>query len=71
MGAPVLYQDNGYRPEGYLAVTPSAVATPGILLVPTWLNVCEPICKRADRLPELGYAVFVTLHSCRNGLVFG
>jgi dienelactone hydrolase len=43
-----------------LVVTPSAVAAPGVLLVPTWLNVCEPICKPADRLAELGYAVFVT-----------
>jgi dienelactone hydrolase len=32
---------------------------PGVLVVPSWLNVNESICRRADRLAELGYAAFV------------
>jgi dienelactone hydrolase len=45
--------------EGYLAAPDSARDLPGVLVVPSWLNVNDSICRRANRLAELGYAAFV------------
>jgi dienelactone hydrolase len=45
--------------EGYLAAPTSALGLPGVLLLPSWLNVNHSICRRADRLADLGYATFV------------
>jgi dienelactone hydrolase len=59
MGTLILYQDDEQPLEGYLAAPALAHGLPGVLLVPTWLNVSESIRHRADRLAERGYAVFV------------
>jgi dienelactone hydrolase len=59
MGTMVSYQDDSQTLEGYLALTSSATKLPGVLVVPTWLNVSESICVRADRLAALGYIVLV------------
>ena len=59
MGTRVAYQDEEQPLEGYLAASASANNLPGVLVAPTWLNVSDSICRRADRLAELGYAVFV------------
>jgi dienelactone hydrolase len=45
--------------EGNLATPDSARDLPGVLVVPSCLNVNESICRRADRLADLGYAAFV------------
>ena len=55
----VSYVDEQQPLDGYLAAPDSAHNLPGVLVVPSWLNVNESICRRADRLAELGYAVFV------------
>jgi dienelactone hydrolase len=54
----VSYVDEQQPLDGYLAAPDSARNLPGVLVVPSWLNVNESICRRADRLAELGYAVF-------------
>ena len=59
MGTRVCYLDEELPLEGYLAAPDSARDLPGVLVVPSWLNVNESICRRADRLAELGYAAFV------------
>jgi dienelactone hydrolase len=59
MGTRVSYLDEEQPLEGYLAAPDSARDLPGVLVVPSWLNVNESICRRADRLAELGYAAFV------------
>jgi dienelactone hydrolase len=59
MGTRVSYLDEQHRLEGYLAAPNSARDLPGVLVVPSWLNVNESICRRADRLAELGYTAFV------------
>jgi dienelactone hydrolase len=59
IGTRVAYLDQDQSLEGYLTAPDSAGGLPGVLVVPTWLNVNESICRRADRLAELGYAVFV------------
>jgi dienelactone hydrolase len=59
MGTRVSYLDEQQALEGYLAAPDSARDLPGILVVPSWLNVNESICRRADRLAELGYVAFV------------
>jgi dienelactone hydrolase len=59
MGTRVSYFDEEQPLEGYLAAPDSARELPGVLVAPTWLNVNESICRRADRLAELGYAAFV------------
>jgi dienelactone hydrolase len=59
MGTRVSYFDEQQPLEGYLAAPDSARNLPGVLVVPSWLNVNESICRRADRLAELGYAAFV------------
>jgi dienelactone hydrolase len=59
IGIRVSYQDEEQPLEGYLAACASASNLPGVLVMPTWLNVDESLCRRADRLAELGYAVFV------------
>src|SRR5271170_4992661 len=59
MGTPVYYVDEQQPLEGYLAAPDSARNLPGVFVVPSWLNVNESICRRADRLAELGYASFV------------
>jgi dienelactone hydrolase len=58
-GVRVSYRDGEQPLEGYLAALASARDFPGVLIVPSWLNVIEPTCRRADRLAEIGYAVFV------------
>jgi dienelactone hydrolase len=55
----VSYRDEEQRLEGYLAVSASARNRPGVLVVPSWLNIVESTCRRAERLAELGYAAFV------------
>lgn len=55
----VSYLDEQQRLEGYLAAPNAARDLPGVLVVPSWLNVNESICRRADRLAELGYVAFV------------
>jgi dienelactone hydrolase len=59
MGTRVSYLHEQQPLEGYLAAPESARDLPGVLIVPSWLNVNESICRRADRLAELGYAAFV------------
>lgn len=59
MGVRVSYEDGAQRLEGYLAAPASAHDCPGVLIVPSWLNVNNSICNRADRLAEAGYAAFV------------
>jgi dienelactone hydrolase len=59
MGKRVSYFDEQQPLEGYLAAPDSARDLPGVLVVPSWLNVNESISRRADRLAELGYASFV------------
>ena len=58
-GIRVSYQDEEQRLEGYLAAPASARSLPGVLVLPSWLNVVESTCRRADRLADLGYAAFV------------
>jgi dienelactone hydrolase len=59
MGTLVPYDDDSLPLQGYLAAPGSAGHLPGILLVPSWLNVNDSICRRADRLADLGYVAFV------------
>lgn len=59
MGAQVRYFDKNCELEGYLATPVTARRAPGVLVVPSWLNVNESICRRADRLADLGYTAFV------------
>jgi dienelactone hydrolase len=59
MGKLLPYCHGAQRLEGYLAALPSAVGVPSVVIVPSWLNVTESICRRADRIAELGYAAFV------------
>jgi dienelactone hydrolase len=59
MGKPVRYCDGRQPLEGYLAAPPSAVDLPGVVIAPSWLNVTESICRRADQIAELGFAAFV------------
>ena len=56
MGTWVSYLDEQQPLEGYLAAPDSARDLPGVLVVPSWLNVNESICRRADRLVGLGLA---------------
>jgi dienelactone hydrolase len=58
-GTSVAYQDGKQPLEGYLTALAQGLQLPGVLVVPTWLNVNESIRRRADRIAELGYAVFV------------
>jgi dienelactone hydrolase len=59
MGGRISYQDGAQSLEGYLAARTIAHDCPGILIVPSWLNVNESICRRADQFAELGYVAFV------------
>ena len=59
MGTPVSYFDEQQHLEGYLAAPDSGRDLPGVLILPSWLNVNESICRRADRLAALGYTAFV------------
>src|SRR5208282_4786591 len=59
MGTRVPYLDEQQRLEGYLAAPNGARGLPGVLVVPSWLNINESICRRANRLMELGYTAFV------------
>jgi dienelactone hydrolase len=56
---PIPYKDNHRTLEGYLVARRGARNVPGVLVVPTWLNVDAGICLRADRLANHGYTVFV------------
>jgi dienelactone hydrolase len=55
----VSYRDEHERLEGYLVRPAAGPARPGVLVVPSWLNVAPATCRRADRLAEEGYGVFV------------
>jgi dienelactone hydrolase len=55
----VRYKENDRTLEGYLVTRTGARNLPAVLVVPTWLNVNEGICHRADRLANQGYTVFV------------
>lgn len=59
MGKYISYRDGEEALEGYLACPDSATDLPGVAIAPAWLNVNQSICRRADRLAELGYAAFV------------
>ena len=59
MGMLIRYHDDGQALEGYLAVPSSPARRPGVLIVPSWLNVTATLCRRADRLADLGYVAFV------------
>jgi dienelactone hydrolase len=59
MGIRVSYRDGEQPLEGYLSAGATSRDCPGILIVPSWLNVNESICRRADRIAELGYVAFV------------
>jgi dienelactone hydrolase len=59
MGTRVAYRDGNEQLEGYLAAPVDARSCPGVLVVPSWLNINDSICCRADRLANLGYAAFV------------
>ena len=59
IGTRVSYLDEQQPLEGYLTAPDSARDLPGVLVVPSWLNVNESICRRADRLADAGYATFV------------
>ena len=59
MGRTVHYSDCLQPLEGYLAAPPSAIGLPGVVIVPSWLNITESIRHRAERLAHLGYAAFV------------
>jgi dienelactone hydrolase len=59
IGARVAYRDHSQQLEGYLAAPVDAQQCPGVLIVPSWLNITDSICRRADRLADLGYAAFV------------
>ena len=59
MGKPISYHDQNKPLEGYLAASVSASHLPGVLLLPSWMNVNESICQRADRLADEGYSAFV------------
>jgi len=58
-GTRVSYFEEQLPLEGYLATPDLGRNLPGVLIVPSWLNVNESICRRADRLAGLGYAAFV------------
>jgi dienelactone hydrolase len=58
-GTRIAYVDQNESLEGYLAAPASALGLPGVLLLPSWLNVNHSICNRADRLADLGYATLV------------
>jgi len=55
----ISYEDGTQPLEGYLSVLAGGNQRPGVLVVPTWLNVDDSMCERADRLAAFGYAVFV------------
>jgi dienelactone hydrolase len=59
MGRPISYFDQNDALQGYLAVPASGQRLPAVLVLPSWLNVNESICSRADRLADLGYVAFV------------
>lgn len=59
MGTRISYYDDQQHLEGYLAAPDSARGRPGVLVVPSWLNVNGSICRRADRLAELGNCALV------------
>jgi dienelactone hydrolase len=59
-GKRVAYFDQNQALEGYLAAPAQARGLPGVLVVPSWLNVNDSICRRAGRLADLGYAAFVS-----------
>ena len=59
IGTRVSYLDEQQPLEGYLAAPDSARDLRAVLVVPSWLNLNKSICRRVDRLAELGYAAFV------------
>jgi dienelactone hydrolase len=59
MGVRISYYDDQQPLEGYLATPDSPHKLPGVLLVPSWLNVNRSMCRRADLLAELGYSALV------------
>lgn len=59
MNRKVRYSDGRQSLEGYLAAPPSATELPSVVIVPSWLNITETVCQRAERLARLGYASFV------------
>jgi dienelactone hydrolase len=58
-GTLVPYQDGVQALEGYLVTLDKDAQLPGVLIVPTWLNLDEGIRRRADRLAAQGYLVFI------------
>jgi dienelactone hydrolase len=55
----VAYRDGERELEGYLVTPTEAHNLPGVLVVPTWLNLNPGVCRRADRFAHQGYTVFV------------
>jgi dienelactone hydrolase len=58
-GTRIAYIEQNEALEGYLAASTSGQRLPGVLILPSWLNVNGSICARADRLADLGYVAFV------------
>ncbi len=59
MNRSVRYSDGDQPLEGYFVAPRSAERLPGVLLAPAWLNITTTMCRRADKLAELGYAALV------------
>jgi dienelactone hydrolase len=59
MGKMIPYCHAAQRLEGYLAAPSSATQVPGVLIVPSWLNLTDSVRRRADKLADLGFAAFV------------
>src|SRR5215813_9860637 len=58
-GTRISYEDGNQPLEGYLSACNHRQEHPGVLVVPTWLNVDQSICNRADRIAASGYTVLV------------
>jgi dienelactone hydrolase len=59
MGRFMSYRDGTLALEGYFVAPGKGSRLPGVLIVPTWLNLEEGIRRRADRLAAHGYSVFI------------
>ena len=58
-GGAARYLDGDALLEGYFVAGGPTGELPGVLVVPSWLNVVQSICLRADDLAGRGYAVLV------------
>jgi dienelactone hydrolase len=58
-GTLISYRDEMQALEGYFVAPRKDPRLPGVLIVPTWLNLEKGIRRRADRLAAHGYSVFI------------